>query len=165
MTPFAHTGSTFEKLLKREICRINYSTNWRKLRINITNSSGEIKLWKFQWRHSRIPEVLLKKLLQHDIWRIKSSIHWRKLRINIVNSSGEIKLWKFKWRHSGIPEVLSKSCWILIDAKFSPLFTGANCALILLIVAENQTLNFFMTSFAHTGSTFEKVVSNEMCGI
>ena len=44
MKPFAHTGSTFEKLLKREICRIKFSTHWRKLRINIAYSSREIKL-------------------------------------------------------------------------------------------------------------------------
>ena len=97
-----------KKLFKREICRIKSSTHWRKLRINIVNSSGEIKLWKFQSNHSRIPEVISKKLLQHDKYSIYSSIHWRKLRINIAYSSVEIKLWKFQWRHSRIPEVLSK---------------------------------------------------------
>ena len=89
MTPFAHTGSTFEKLFIREICRIKSSTHWHKLRINIANSSGEMKLWKCQWRHSRIPEVFSKKLLQPVKCRIKSSFHWQKLRINTVNSSGE----------------------------------------------------------------------------
>ena len=49
MTSFVHTGST---LLKHEISRIKSSIHWRKLRINIAYSSGEIKLWKFQWRHS-----------------------------------------------------------------------------------------------------------------
>ena len=39
------------------------SIHWRKLRIIIAYSSGEIKLWKFQWRHSRIPEVVSKKFL------------------------------------------------------------------------------------------------------
>ena len=122
---------------------MNSSTHWPKLRINITYSSGDIKLLKFQWHHLCIPEVLLKKLLQHDTCRIYSSIHWRKLRINIVNNSGEIKLWKFQWRHSRIPEVLSKSFWSLIDAEFSPLFTCAKSALILLIVAEKSNFEIF----------------------
>ena len=125
-------------------------------------------------------------LLKHEISRIKSFIHWRKLRINIAYSSGEIKLWKFQWRHSCIPEVLSKSCSSMKYAELSPLFTGINCAYILLIAVEKLNFDltsrlqgsvnvhrgallhqFFcilhlkisMTSFAHTGSTFEKVVS------
>ena len=44
MMPFANTGSTFEKLLRREMFRIKSSTHWRKLRINIAYSSGKIKL-------------------------------------------------------------------------------------------------------------------------
>ena len=172
-------------------CRIKSSTHWNKLRINIAYSSIEIKLWKFQWRHSRIPEVFSKKLLQPDTCKITSSFHWRKLRINTVNSSSETKLWKFQWNHSRIPEVLSKkllhydissiyssiywrklriniayssveiklwnfndvirayrkyfrkSCWNLIDAEFSPLFTGANCALILLTVVEKSNFEIF----------------------
>ena len=47
MTSFAHTGSTFEKLLKPDWCRIQSFIHWRKLRINIAYSSGEIKLWNF----------------------------------------------------------------------------------------------------------------------
>ena len=108
MTPFAHTGSNFEKLLKREICRRKSSTHWRKLRINIAYSSKEIKLF-------------------NDVIRA-----YRKF--------------------------FRESCWSLIDAEFSPLFTGVNCALILLIVAEKSNFEIIMTSFAHTGSTFEKIV-------
>ena len=51
-----------------------------------------------------------------------------------------------------------KSFWRLIDAEFSPSFTGTNCAFILLIEAEKSNFEILMTSFAHTGSTFEKVV-------
>ena len=62
------------------------------------------------------------------------------MRINIVNSSGENKLWKFQWHHSRIRKCFRKSCCSMIDAEFSPLFTGENCALILLTVMEK--LNF-----------------------
>ena len=57
MTSFVHTGRT---LLKHELSRIKSSFHGRKLPINIAYSSGEIKLWKFQWRHSCTPEVLSK---------------------------------------------------------------------------------------------------------
>ena len=90
MTSFAHTGNIFEKLLQPDKCRIKSSIHWRKLRLNTVNISGEIILWKFQWNHSRIPEVLSKELLHHNISSIYSSIHWRKLRINIAYSSVEI---------------------------------------------------------------------------
>ena len=60
MMSFAHTGSTFEKLLQYDICRIKSSIHLRKLRINIVYSSGEFKFFKFQLRPSRIPEVLWK---------------------------------------------------------------------------------------------------------
>ena len=53
---------------------------------------------------------------------------------------------------------IRRNCWSLIDAEFSPLFTGANCTLILLIIAEKSNFEILMTSFAHTGSTLEKVV-------
>ena len=36
-----------------------------------------------------------------------------------------------------------KSCWSLIDAELSPLFTGAYCALILLIVTEKSDFEIF----------------------
>ena len=157
MTPLAHTGSTFEKLLKREICKIKSSTHWLKLRIFIAYSSGEIKLWKFQWRHSRLPEVLSKKLLKCEICRIKSSTHWRKLRINIVNSSGEIKLWKFKSNHSRIPEVISKK---LLQHDKCSIYSSIHWRKLRINIAYSSVeikLKISMTSFAHTGSTFEKV--------
>ena len=42
MTPFGHTGSTFVKVMEQEICRSKSSIHWRKLRLNIAYSSGEI---------------------------------------------------------------------------------------------------------------------------
>ena len=39
-----HTRSTFEKIVEHDICRIQSSIHWRKLRIYIAYSSGEIKL-------------------------------------------------------------------------------------------------------------------------
>ena len=44
--------------------------------------------------------------------------------------------------HTGIM-YFRKSFWSLIDAELSPLFTGANCALILLIVAEKLNFEIF----------------------
>ena len=44
MTSFAHTGSTFEKIVGHDICKIQFSIHVRKLRIYIAYSSGEIKL-------------------------------------------------------------------------------------------------------------------------
>ena len=121
MTPFAHTGSTLEKLLKREICRIKSFTHWRKLCLNIAYSSGEIKLWKFQWRHSRIPEVLSKSFCSM-IYAEFSPLFTGANCINIINSSGEIKLWKFQWRHLRIPEVLSKKLFNSVWCRISSFF-------------------------------------------
>ena len=53
----------FQTLFPHEICRIKSFIHWRKLRINIAYSSGEIKLWNLYWRHSHIPEVLSKSCL------------------------------------------------------------------------------------------------------
>ena len=39
-----YTGSTFEKIVGHERCRIKSSSHWRKLRIYIAYSSGVIKL-------------------------------------------------------------------------------------------------------------------------
>ena len=153
MTSFVHTGST---LLKHELSRIKSAIHRRKLRINIAYSSGEIKLWKFQWRHSSIPEVLSKKLFQHEICRIKSSIHWNKLRIYTAYSSGEIKLWKIQWRHSRIPEVLSKICCSMKYEEFSPLFICANCAYILRIAAEKLNFENFNDVICAYGKYFRK---------
>ena len=106
-------------------------------------SSGEIKLRKFQWRHLRIPDVLSKKFLKPDWCRNDSSIHWRKLRINIAYSSGDIRHWNFNDVIRAYRKYFRKSSWSLIDACIISLFTGENCALILLIVAEISDIEIF----------------------
>ena len=87
MKSFAYTGSTFEKLLQHDVSSIYSSIHWRKLRINIAYSSVEIKLWKFQWRHLRIPEVLSKKLSSNEMCGIWFCTSCHKLLIDIINSS------------------------------------------------------------------------------
>ena len=59
MTSFAHTESTFEKVVAAWYMQnlVLYSLAQT---VHIVNSSGEIKFWKFQWRHSRIPEIFRK---------------------------------------------------------------------------------------------------------
>ena len=81
MTSFAHTGSTFKKVFAA----------WYMQNL-VLYSLRRYQTLKFQWRHSRIPEVLSKKFLKPDI---------------------------------------------------IPLFTGENCALILLIVAEISDIEIF----------------------
>ena len=68
MTSFTHSGSTSEKVVAAWLMQnfVLYLLAY-KLRINIAYSNGEIKLWKFQWRHSRIPEVLSKKLSSNEM--------------------------------------------------------------------------------------------------
>ena len=134
MTPFAHTGSTCKKLLKREICRIKSSTHWRKLRINIAYSSGEIKLWIFQWHHSSIPEVHSKKLLKADWYRKGSCIHWRKMHINIAYNSGEIKLWHFNDVIREYRKYFRKSCLQTKCVEFDSVLPVTNCSSISLTV-------------------------------
>ena len=128
------------------------------MRINIVNSSGEIKLCKFQSNHSRIPEVISKKLLQHDKCSIYSFIHWRNLRINIAYSSVEINFENFNDVIRAYRKYFLKSCSSQIDAEFSPLFTGANCALILLIVAEKSNFEIFTDVIRAYRKYFRKVV-------
>ena len=127
MTPFAHTGSNSEKLLKREICRRQSSTHSTSCCIMI---------------YAEFSPLLTGANCAY------------------ILSTSAVKLYfeNFNDVISAYCKYSRKRCWSLIDAKFSPLFTGANCALILLIVAEKSYLEIFMTSYAHTGSTFEKVV-------
>ena len=80
------------------------------------------------------------------------------MHIDIVNSNSEIKLWKFQWRYSRIPEVLSKSFWSLIDAELSPLFTDANCTLILLLVAEKSNFEIFNVRHSRIPEVLSKKV-------
>ena len=86
-------------------------------------------------------------------------MHWHNLRIYIAYSNGEIRVWKFQWRHSRIPEVLSKSCstWYMHNWILYSLAQTAQ--MYCLKQRRNWSLNISMTSFAHTGSTFEKVVA------
>ena len=50
MKSFAHTGSTFEKVVTA--CSIYSSIPWRKLRINIAYSSVEIKISMTSFAHT-----------------------------------------------------------------------------------------------------------------
>ena len=134
MKSFAHTGSTFKKLLQHDISSINSSIQWRKLRINIAYSSVEIKLWKFQWRHLRIPEVLSKKLLKPDWYRIQSFIHCRKLRIYIAYSSGEIKLWNFNDVIRAYRKYFWKNCLQMKCVEFDSVLPATSCLSISLTV-------------------------------
>ena len=56
------------------------------------------------------------------------------VKLNFENFNDVIRAY---WKY------FRKSCWSLIDAEFSPLFTRANCALILLIVAEKSNFKMF----------------------
>ena len=44
MTSFAHTGSTFEKVVSNEMCGILFCTSYHKLLIDIINSSWVINI-------------------------------------------------------------------------------------------------------------------------
>ena len=127
------------------------------MRINIAYSSGEINILIFN-DPIRAYRKYFRKVVGTWICRIKSSSHWRKLRINIAYSSGEIKLWTFQWRHSRIPEILSKKLFKPNWCKFSPLFIGANCALILLIVAEKSNFEIFNAAIRAYRKYFRKFV-------
>ena len=153
MTSFVNTGST---LLTHELSRIKSSIHGRKLRINIAYSSGEIKLWKYQWRHSRIPKVLSKKLFQHEICRIKSSIHWNKLCIYTAYSSGKLNFEKFNDVIHAYRKFFQKICCSMKYEEFSLLFICANCAYILRIAAEKLNFENFNDVICAYGKYFRK---------
>ena len=74
-------------------------------------------------------------------------LHIAAEKLNFENFNNAIRAYRKYFR---------KRCLRMKYAEFSPLFTGAKCAYILLRAAEKLILKISMTSFAHTGSTFEK---------
>ena len=96
MTSFAHTGSTFEKV---------------------------VAAWYKQY-------LLLYSLAQTAHKYCLTAAE----KLNFENFNDVIRAYRKYFR---------KSCCSLIDAEFSPLFTGANCALILLIVMEKSNFEIF----------------------
>ena len=138
MTSFAHTGSTFEKNVGHDICRIQSSIHWRKLRIYIAYSSGEIKLCKFQWRHSRIPEVhvLLKKLfgmIYAEFNSLFTGAYWAYILL--------IAAEKFNFEHfndviRAYRKYFRKRCLHTKCAEFDFVLTAINCASIWWAVIE-----------------------------
>ena len=70
MTSLAHTVSTLETLLKPDWCKIQSFIHWRKLRINIAYSSGEIILGNFMTSYahtgSTFEKVVQMKCVEFD---------------------------------------------------------------------------------------------------
>ena len=60
--------------------------------------------------------------------------YWAAVKLNFENFNDVICAYRMYFR---------KSSWSLIDAEMIPLFTGANCALILLTVAEISDIEIF----------------------
>ena len=140
MTPFAHTGSNFEKLLKREICRRKSSTHWRKLCINIAYSSGKLNFENFNdviCAYRKYFQKSCCSMINAEFSPLLTGancayiLSTAALKLNIKNFNDVIRAYKKYFR---------KSCCSMIYAEFIPLFTGAKCTYILSTAAVK--LNF-----------------------
>ena len=116
MKSFAHTGSTFEKV---------------------------VAAWYKQY-------LLLYSLAQTAHKYCLTAAE----KLNYENFNDVIRAYRKYFR---------KSCWSLIDAEFSPLFTGAYFEFILLIVAEKSNFEIFNDVILAYRKFFRKSCVQKKC--
>ena len=161
MTSFTHTGSTFEKIVGHDRCRIQSSIHWRKLRIYIAYSSGEIKLWKFQWRHSRIPEVLLKKMfgmIYVEFNSLFTGAYWPYI---LLIAAEKLIFEHFNDVIRAYRKYFRKRCLQTKCAELDSVLTAINCTSIWRAVIEifafKAVFDVISAHFSGTGSAIKPI--------